>query len=89
MSNFEQAKARIHLTGQKENCTYIYLVTSNTVYEKILKALKNKGTFAKSLIDDYKNGFNTYESGRFKWASFYKDNSNTLNASDEINVKAV
>ena len=54
MSNFEQAKARIHRTGQKENCTYIYLIASNTVDEKILKALKNKVNLAKSLIDDYK-----------------------------------
>lgn len=26
MSNFEQAKDRIHRAGQKENCHYIYLV---------------------------------------------------------------
>ncbi len=60
MSNFEQAKARIHRTGQKENCTYIYLITSNTVDEKILKSLKNKVNLSKSLIDDYKNGLNPY-----------------------------
>ena len=65
MSNFEQAKARIHRTGQKENCTYIYLIASNTVDEKILKALKNKVNLAKSLIDDYKNGINPYENGGF------------------------
>ena len=61
MSNFEQAKARIHRTGQKENCTYIYLIASNTVDEKILKALKNKVNLAKRLIDDYKIGLNPYE----------------------------
>lgn len=60
MSNFEQAKARIHRTGQKENCTYIYLLASNTVDEKIMKALKNKVNLAKNLIDDYKNGLNPY-----------------------------
>ncbi len=60
MSNFEQAKARIHRTGQKENCTYIYLIASNTVDEKILEALRNKVNLAKSLIDDYKNGLNPY-----------------------------
>lgn len=61
MSNFEQAKARIHRTGQRENCTYIYLIASNTVDKKIMKALKNKVNLAKSLIDDYKNGLNPYE----------------------------
>ena len=60
MSNFEQAKARIHRTGQKENCTYIYLIASNTVDEKIMKALRHKVNLAKSLIDDYKNGLNPY-----------------------------
>lgn len=65
MSNFEQAKARIHRTGQKGNCTYIYLIASNTVDEKIMKALKNKVNLAKSLIDDYKNGLNPYENGGF------------------------
>lgn len=61
MSNFEQAKARIHRTGQRENCTYIYLIASNTVDKKIMRALKNKVNLAKSLIDDYKNGLNPYE----------------------------
>ncbi len=65
MSNFEQAKARIHRTGQKGNCTYIYLVASNTVDEKIMKALKNKVNLAKSLIDDYRSGLNPYENGGF------------------------
>lgn len=60
MSNFEQAKARIHRTGQKENCTYIYLIASNTVDERIMKALKNKVNLAKSLIDDYRSGLNPY-----------------------------
>ena len=60
MSNFEQAKARIHRTGQKENCTYIYLIAANTVDEKILVALRNKVNLAKNLIDDYRNGLNPY-----------------------------
>lgn len=61
MSNFEQAKARIHRAGQKENCTYIYLVAKNTVDEKVLKALKHKKNLASSLVDDYKSGLNPFE----------------------------
>ena len=65
MSNFEQAKARIHRTGQKENCIYIYLIASNTVDEKVLKVLREKADLAKTLIDDYRSGRNPYEIGGF------------------------
>lgn len=61
MSNFEQAKARIHRVGQKENCTYIYLIAKGTVDEKVLKTLQSKADLAKLLVDDYKNGCNPYE----------------------------
>jgi SNF2 family DNA or RNA helicase len=59
-ANFEQSKARIHRVGQKNPCTYIYLVAKNTVDEKILLALRNKKELAKSLIDDYKSGINPF-----------------------------
>jgi SNF2 family DNA or RNA helicase len=61
MSNFEQAKARIHRVGQKENCTYLYLAAKGTVDEKVLKALQNKADLAKMLVDDYRKGKNPYE----------------------------
>jgi SNF2 family DNA or RNA helicase len=60
MSNFEQAKARIHRVGQRENCTYIYLAAKGTVDEKVLKALQNKADLAKTLVDDYRKGINPY-----------------------------
>ena len=60
MSNFEQAKARIHRTGQKENCTYIYLIAKNTVDEKVLRALKKKYDLASSIIVEYKHGLNPF-----------------------------
>jgi len=60
MSNFEQAKARIHRVGQKENCTYIYLVAKGTVDVKVLKALRNKADLARMLVDDYRCGLNPF-----------------------------
>ena len=60
MSNFEQAKARIHRVGQKENCTYIYLTAKGTVDEKVLKALQGKADLARSLVDDYRRGANPF-----------------------------
>ena len=61
MSNHEQAKARIHRVGQKENCTYIYLTAKGTVDEKVLKALRNKADLARMLVDDYRSGRNPYQ----------------------------
>lgn len=61
MSNFEQAKARIHRVGQKNACTYLFLQAKNTVDEKTLKALRGKVDLAKSLIDDYRAGRNPYQ----------------------------
>ncbi len=63
MSNFEQAKARIHRVGQKENCTYIYLVAKGTVDEKVLKALRSKADLARILVDEYKRGANPFDYG--------------------------
>lgn len=60
MSNFEQAKARIHRVGQADKCNYIYLVAKDTVDEKVLAALKNKADLAKILIDDYRKGLNPF-----------------------------
>ena len=60
MSNFEQTKARIHRVGQKENCSYIYLIARGTVDEKILKALQTKADLARALVDDYKSGVNPF-----------------------------
>ena len=61
MSNHEQARARIHRVGQQKNCTYLYLVAKNTVDEKVLKALRSKADLARSLVDDYRKGFNPYD----------------------------
>jgi SNF2 family DNA or RNA helicase len=55
MSNFEQAKARIHRVGQDYKCVYIYLTAWGTVDEKVLQALREKADLARTLVDDYRN----------------------------------
>lgn len=62
MSNFEQAKARIHRVSQKENCHYIYITAAGTIDHKVLKALYDKADLAKLLVDDYRKGRNPYAS---------------------------
>jgi SNF2 family DNA or RNA helicase len=62
MSNFEQARARIHRVGQTEKCTYLYLVAQDTVDAKVLKALRDKADLAKLLVDDYRKGLNPFTS---------------------------
>lgn len=61
MSNFEQAKARIHRVSQKNDCLYIYLIAKGTVDKKVLKSLRNKVDLAKLLVDDYRQGKNPFE----------------------------
>ncbi len=61
MSNFEQARARIHRAGQCMPCTYIYLLAEGTVDEKVLAALKDKASLAKTLVDDYRTGINPFQ----------------------------
>ena len=56
----EQAKARIHRAGQKENCHYIYLICRDTVDGKVLDALRKKQDLARMLVDDYRKGWNPF-----------------------------
>lgn len=60
MSNYEQAKARIHRVGQRNPCTYIHLIAKGTVDEKVLAALRNKADLAKALVDDCRSGRNPF-----------------------------
>lgn len=61
MSNFEQAKARIHRVSQKNDCHYIYLVAKNTVDYKVLRSLQSKVDLARTLVDDYRKGINPFK----------------------------
>ena len=60
MSNYEQAKARIHRVGQRNPCTYIHLIAKGTVDEKVLTALRNKADLAKALVDDCRRRRNPF-----------------------------
>ena len=60
MANFEQAKARIHRVGQKEKCTYVFLIAKGTVDEMVLKALQDKVDLARTLVDDFRHGDNPF-----------------------------
>lgn len=60
MSNFDQAKARIHRVGQNYNCHYIYLACTGTVDRKILRSLRGKIDLARMLVDDYRKGQNPF-----------------------------
>lgn len=66
MGDFDQMKARIHRSGQKNDCLYIYLMArangQNTIDYKVLKSLQDKVSLAKQLVDDYRNGKNPYAS---------------------------
>lgn len=64
MSHFEQAKARIHRSGQSRPCSYIFLTCRHTVDQKVIKALQEKKDLAQLLIDDYRMGHNPFSDGR-------------------------
>ena len=57
-ADYEQAKARIHRIGQKNNCTYIHLIAKNTIDEKVMKALKSKKNIADLVVDNWRSLFN-------------------------------
>lgn len=56
-ANYSQAIARTHRIGQKNTCTYINLIATETVDEKILKALESKQDIAKNIVDNWRDYF--------------------------------
>ncbi|WP_218915170.1 DEAD/DEAH box helicase [Caldanaerobius polysaccharolyticus] len=56
-ANYEQARARIHRIGQRNNCTYIHLLAKNTVDEHVMKALQKKEDMAKMVVDNWRMYF--------------------------------
>ena len=49
----EQARDRIHRTGQHHPCQYIHFITRGTVEEQIYKALSNFSDFSEKLFTEY------------------------------------
>jgi SNF2 family DNA or RNA helicase len=64
MSHFEQAKARIHRSGQTKPCSYIYICCRKSVDQRVLRALREKRDLAQILIDEYRMGCNPFDDGR-------------------------
>ena len=60
MANHDQARARIHRAGQKNNCLYIYLCARGTVDRRVIQALRDKQDLARTLVDDFRQGRNPY-----------------------------
>ena len=56
-ANYSQAIARTHRIGQKNTCTYINLISTETVDEKIIKALESKEDIAKNVVDNWREYF--------------------------------
>lgn len=56
-ADYEQAKARIHRIGQKNNCTYIHLIAKKTIDEKVMEALSKKKNIADLVVDNWKSLF--------------------------------
>lgn len=56
-ANYSQAIARTHRIGQKNTCTYINLISTDTADEKIIKSLENKEDIAKNIVDNWREYF--------------------------------
>jgi SNF2 family DNA or RNA helicase len=50
-ADYDQARARVHRVGQKNNVTYVHLIAKDTVDEAIIDALERKGDVAKAVVD--------------------------------------
>ena len=53
--DYSQSLSRIHRIGQKNICTYIHLLASKTIDEKILKALGKKEDLAHNVVDNWRH----------------------------------
>lgn len=53
----EQARDRIHRSGQKNKCSYIHLLTKGTIEIDIYRALSGYSDFSEKLFEEYMNSY--------------------------------
>lgn len=53
----EQARDRIHRSGQKNKCSYIHLLTKGTIEIDIYRALSGYSDFSEKLFNEYMNSY--------------------------------
>lgn len=56
-ANYDQARARLHRIGQKNNVTNIHIIAKGTVDEKVMKALSKKKSLADLVVDGWRQVF--------------------------------
>ena len=56
-ANYDQARARLHRIGQKNNVTNIHLIMKGTVDTKVMGALKKKKNVADVVVDGWRKLF--------------------------------
>lgn len=59
-ADHEQAKARLHRSGQSNQVTYIYLVAPDTIEVVVYNALKTKADVTQAIMDYVKHGRSQY-----------------------------
>jgi len=55
LGDYKQSQSRLHRPGQRNNVTYIHLVASNTVDEKVYGALKRRENIVESILSERNN----------------------------------